>query len=187
MKEDSHQNSWNVYTLSIPYGGRFSLWWVKSPVREYETSYSPFFGCDVGVTFAHFLFPAGSSQRDWLYAFFLLYWLDVNWLGPSDANPKITFTLLFIVDVVCWTNLQDKVSMWILFILLLLGFMLVCALLCACMYSALLILCLFVHWLILMFRPYDDPFLMVSSREEIKRKLQVLKHDLVRDWVWRAL
>ena len=70
--------------------------------------------------------------------------------------------------------------MRILFILLLLGFMLVCALLCACMYSALLILCLFVHWLILMFRPYDDPFLMVSSREEIKRKLQVLKHEAMR-------
>ena len=70
--------------------------------------------------------------------------------------------------------------MWILFILLLLGFMLVCAFLCTCMYSALLILCLFVHWLILMFRPYDDPFLMVSSKVEIKRRLQVLKHEAMR-------
>ena len=26
-------------------------------------------------------------------------------------------------------------------------------------------------------RPYDDPFLMVSSRGEIKGKLQVLKHE----------
>ena len=29
-------------------------------------------------------------------------------------------------------------------------------------------------------RPYDDPFLMASSREEIKRKLQVLKHEAMR-------
>lgn len=31
-----------------------------------------------------------------------------------------------------------------------------------------------------MFRPYDDPFLMVSSKEEIKRRLQVLKHEAMR-------